>query len=376
MGQALTLSLSCPTIPLNKMPPITKKSKCEVKRKHWDTPARTKVLILKDEGYSDRTIEQITGVPKSTVARICKNRKERRNKHRTGRPPKLTKHDTRRILAIATNNWEGRKLSYHQLAKEAGVTASGKTVKRALRKRGYRRCRACRKPFISVQNQWARRGYAREHKDKDKHYWRRHMYADECSFDTSKRGTIFVTRCGGERYHNDCMHRSFHSGRSSFMVWGAISYNWKSPLVFLEGTGKRGVCADDYLEQVLDPIVGPAFCGCFGYTGYREGGEFVEDQAGVHGTRGKFVEAKAVMGIRLHQRPASSPDLNPIENVWRILKQRIKARKRFPRTLAELRIAVQEEWDKLKPEEWNKYIDSMPERLCEVRQRKGLQTQY
>jgi transposase len=168
------------------MPPTTMNSKRKVGRKHWDTPARIKVLTLKDEGYSDRAIEEKTGVPKSTVARICKNRKERRNHYRIGQPRKLTKHDTRRILAIATKNWDGRKLSYHQLAKEAGVTASGKTVKRALRKLGYRRCRACRKPFISVQNQWARRGYAQEHADKDGYYWRRHMYADECSFDTSK----------------------------------------------------------------------------------------------------------------------------------------------------------------------------------------------
>jgi transposase len=376
MGQLGDFQPQPPVTPPDKMPPTTMKSKSEIKRKHWDTPARTKVLTLKDEGYSDRAIEEQTGVPKSTVARICKNRKERRNKLRTGRPPKLTKHDTRRILAIATKNWNGRKLSFHQLAKEAGIAASGKTVKRALRKLGYRRCRACRKPFICVDNQKKRRAYAWEHANRDMTYWRPHMYSDECSFDTSKRGTIFVTRCGSERYHTDCMHRSFHSGRGSFMVWGAISYNWKSPLIFLEGTGKRGVCADDYLEQVLDPFVGPAFCGCFGYTGYREGGEFVEDQAGVHGTRKKFVEVKAIMGILLHRRPASSPDLNPIENVWRILKQRIKARRHFPGTLAKLRVAVQEEWDKLKPEDWNKYIDSMPERLREVRQRKGLQTQY
>jgi len=40
--------------------------------------------------------------------------------------------------------------------------------------------------------------------------------------------------------------------------------------------------------------------------------------------------------------PANSPDLNPIENVWRLLKQRVD--KSFPRTVAELRQYVEEEW--------------------------------
>ncbi|RPA80282.1 hypothetical protein BJ508DRAFT_210455, partial [Ascobolus immersus RN42] len=74
--------------------------------------------------------------------------------------------------------------------------------------------------------------------------------------------------------------------------------------------------------------------------------------------------------------PSYSPDLNPIENVWRIMKQRIKARLRFPGTLEEMKEAVKEEWDKLTPEDWNKHIDNMPERLKSVKERKGLATEY
>jgi hypothetical protein len=48
------------------------------------------------------------------------------------------------------------------------------------------------------------------------------------------------------------------------MVWGGISYSWKSPLIFSDGTGKRGVRASDYLEQVLEPVVAPAFRACWG----------------------------------------------------------------------------------------------------------------
>jgi hypothetical protein len=89
------------------------------------------------------------------------------------------------------------------------------------------------------------------------------MYSDECSFDTSARGTTWVTRLRHERYHDHCTDHDFQSGRASVMVWGAISYNWKSPLIFLDGTEKRGVQASDYLEQVLEPVVRP-FSGLVG----------------------------------------------------------------------------------------------------------------
>ena len=59
--------------------------------------------------------------------------------------------------------------------------------------------------------------------------------------------------------------------------------------------------------------------------------------------------------------PANSPDLNPIENVWRLLKYRIG--KRFPRTDAEVRQFLEEEWAKLTVDDFVHYIRSMPERI-------------
>ena len=59
-----------------------------------------------------------------------------------------------------------------------------------------------------------------------------------------------------------------------------------------------------------------------------------------------------------------------------ILKQRIKDRLRFPSTVAEMRAAVQEEWDKLQPAQLNKHIDEMPARTAQVHERKGMQTMY
>ena len=102
----------------------------------------------------------------------------------------------------------------------------------------------------------------------------------------------------------------------------------------------------------------------------------VEDNAPVHS--GKSTQATRVRyRINSIDWPASSPDFNPIENVWRIIKQRLRNRDRDgPWTLPELERAVQEEWDALQPHEWNKYIDQMRERLQQRADRKGYQTVY
>ena len=51
----------------------------------------------------------------------------------------------------------------------------------------------------------------------------------------------------------------------------------------------------------------------------------------------------------------NSPDLNPIETIWRIIKQRLKSRGVIFEE-AILRRAIQEEWDKITIEEINRAI--------------------
>ena len=45
--------------------------------------------------------------------------------------------------------------------------------------------------------------------------------------------------------------------------------------------------------------------------------------------------------------PAQSPDLNPIEHLWYLLKTRINKRLHIPRNLEELKTTILEEWEKI-----------------------------
>ena len=75
-------------------------------------------------------------------------------------------------------------------------------------------------------------------------------------------------------------------------------------------------------------------------------------------------------------RASNSPDLNPIENLWHILRCNVRKRSPKPLKKEELGIALQEEWAKLDMSVVNKLCDSMPRRIQAVIDAKGGSTTY
>lgn len=74
--------------------------------------------------------------------------------------------------------------------------------------------------------------------------------------------------------------------------------------------------------------------------------------------------------------PSNSSDLNPIENLWHILRSRIRKRKYQPRTRKDLIEALQEEWARLDMNIMNELIDCMPRRMQAVIDANGGPTKY
>jgi hypothetical protein len=74
--------------------------------------------------------------------------------------------------------------------------------------------------------------------------------------------------------------------------------------------------------------------------------------------------------------PPNSPDLNPIENLWHILRTNIKKREPKPMKKQELIDALQEEWKRLDMDKINKLIESMPRRMQAVIDARGGSTHY
>ena len=67
--------------------------------------------------------------------------------------------------------------------------------------------------------------------------------------------------------------------------------------------------------------------------------------------------------------PPQSPDLNPMEGIWCILKQRV--RKRVFHSIEELKEVLQDEWSKITMEEVRARILDMPRRCQDLVQTGG-----
>lgn len=137
------------------------------------------------------------------------------------------------------------------------------------------------------------------------------------------------------------------------MVWGAILYGHKLPRYLCRlapartinwmKVAKETVTSKVYLEQILaGPLQDYIYEACAQGTPVT----VVKDGAPVH-FKGFARKLRLLCPIPTHFHPPSSPDLNPIEGCWRIVKEKIKRLHPDPTSKEGLWTAVQEAWDSI-----------------------------
>lgn len=80
--------------------------------------------------------------------------------------------------------------------------------------------------------------------------------------------------------------------------------------------------------------------------------------------------------FRVMEWPPQSPDLNPIENLWSYLKNRLGDYDEPPSSISQLWERVHDEWQKIPTEYISKLYESMPNRLIQLKKAKGYWTKY
>lgn len=64
--------------------------------------------------------------------------------------------------------------------------------------------------------------------------------------------------------------------------------------------------------------------------------------------------------------PPSSPDLNPIGNIWNLLKNHLNPHNSRSKGKNQVKIAVLKEWERITDKDLQKFVDSMSERVQAV----------
>jgi DDE superfamily endonuclease len=89
---------------------------------------------------------------------------------------------------------------------------------------------------------------------------------------------------------------------------------------------------------------------------------WMEDGAKYHNTKANHTW-RMKNGFASILWPAQSPDLNPIENVWAIIKRRISRKRHKIKNTKDIVAAVKKEWEFLTVQDYIKCIDSMKKRV-------------
>lgn len=173
------------------------------------------------------------------------------------------------------------------------------------------------------------------------------------------------------------------------MFWGAFGYEYHSALVpirkrtIAERTSEKdrlGLNAQQYCQEVLGPHLLPLIQH-LATTGHGVDStiEFIEDGAPCH-TAKLTRQYRLEHGIHRLAWPASSPDLNLIENVWALLKSNLRKQwqrpYKRPHNQQELIVAASVAWDDLP---WNRiyaWYDKMPGRVITVMRNGGRSTRW
>ena len=102
---------------------------------------------------------------------------------------------------------------------------------------------------------------------------------------------------------------------------------------------------------------------------------FMQDNAPCHKTKliDQFFEEN---GIKTLDWPAQSPDLNPIENLWSLIKRKRQKKYGMPRDKVDLINQLMNIWDELDEDLFKNLAESVERRLDAVIRLGGRQTKY
>lgn len=348
---------------------------------HEFTPSkRGRILALREEGYNYREIAAKVGCAHSTAQKTVKRDQKydtRKSLPRPGRPCATNPQTKGKVLrSLQNNRWEpyGKIANRFRDVKEHQVRGIAWEA-------GYRRCVARRKPFLTTKAVQKRQEWAIQNKGRT---WSNIIWTDEASIETGERpGPQRVTRRPHEEYLPENIAPTFRSGRQSIMVWACITHNKKGPIIRVNTvpettskTGRRnggGLNGPRYVEQIL---VGPLK-------------EFLEQEEKNMGQKMLIVEdgapshrsvvakhARIDAGFTNLTHPPSSPDLNPIEPLWFVLKKRVADIPGSGNSLDALWAAVQRAWGEITVEDIRKYTGQMDDRVEAVREANGWHTKF
>lgn len=313
---------------------------------------REKIKILLESGeHNIQKIIKATGASPATIYRVrsrLKNNQEMKHGQVAGRPKKLSPAHRRRLAAITNHHptWNAAKLA-KRLSDIGGPKASHDTITRNLRSMGWKKTKPALKPILTPAQKAKRVAWCLKNIHKR---WKKVVFTDESYFQYFRNKTPVWSK--GRKLVPTPKYSP------KVMVWGGLSYRGLTPLKLDCGS----VNSEVYIK-ILQNFLVPTMS-----TLYPDKFTLVQDNATPHTSKLTKAFLKT-QNFRVSDWPPNSPDLNPIENLWAIIKHRVEVL--VPKSMDDFRTKIEQVWDTLETEVIMNLINSMPERIRRCIEAKG-----
>ena len=274
-----------------------------------------------------------------------------------GRKRKTSEKEDTQIISLSNKYPEmsAQEISQKMLTK--GVIVSPTTIRRRFKEFGVAYKVPVAKPLLIENHCRARLKFAQRN---IKTNWNQVIFTDETTFHFFTSKKKFWTRPQGGIIIRKVKHPA------KLHMWGCFASSGFGKIFFF----KNNLNAD-FLIQIYEEALLPSAKMLF--PNDPNGWSLQEDNDPKHRSK-KATEWRKQNHITRITWPSQSPDLNPIENVWALLK--IKIQKKKCRTIRQLQSVITEEWNSLSVGYAKNLVDSVQRRLLAVKSNQGDYTLY